>query len=131
MSSRATSQFNIENWDETVFSKADEGPKLIRASVKKSFTGDIEGEGVLEYLMTTFNEKFSTFIGTEQITGRLEGRSGSFTVNHEGTFKEGVANGTCRIVPGSGTDELSGIGGEGSYEATHEQAELTLNYHFE
>lgn len=130
MSTQISSQFKIEKWDETSFSQTKNGPELIRANVKQSYTGGIEGEGILEYLITTFDEDFSTFIGTERVVGKLDGRSGSFVLDHKGTHEEGVAKSSFRIVENSGTGELSGIRGEGEYEATHEKTSFTLNYHF-
>lgn len=130
MSNHIHCQFNIEKWDETPYSQNENGPELIRASVTQSYTGDIDGEGVLEYLMTTFDEDFSTFIGTERVVGKLDGRSGSFVLDHKGTHESGVAKSSFQIVENSGTGELSGIRGEGEYEATHEKTSFTLDYDF-
>ncbi|MCK5488724.1 MAG: DUF3224 domain-containing protein, partial [Gemmatimonadetes bacterium] len=49
MSKRATATFEVASWDEQPFSEVDGGPRLTRATVTKSFHGDIEGEGTLEY----------------------------------------------------------------------------------
>lgn len=130
MSTQISSQFKIGKWDETSFSQAENGPELIRASVKQSYIGGIEGEGILEYLITTFDEDFSTFIGTERVVGELDGHSGSFVLDHKGTHKEGVAKSSFRIVENSGTGELNDIRGRGSYEATHEEISVTLDYHW-
>lgn len=131
MSDQIKSEFNIENWEEAPFSEEENGPKLIRASVTQSYTGGIEGKGRLEYLMTTFNENFSRFVGIEQIVGKLDGREGSFVLNHEGTHEDGVAKSSFTIEPDSGTGELKGIRGQGNLEATHEEANVTLEYEFE
>jgi uncharacterized protein YydD (DUF2326 family) len=130
MSNQITSSFKIENWKETTFSESEDGPKLIRAEVEQSYKGDIEGEGVLEYLITTFDETFSTFIGTERVTGKLAGRTGSFVLSHKGTFEDGVAKSSFQIEEDSGTGNLEGICGEGSYEATHEETSFRLDYDF-
>lgn len=131
MSSKITCFFKIESWDETIFSKSEEGPTLNRASVTQSYSGDLEAKSTIEYLMTTFKDDFTNFIGIEEIVGRVDGKSGSFLLEHEGSHENGVAKSSFKIVPNSGTGELTGIHGEGSYEATHEEAELTLNYFFE
>lgn len=131
MSTQIKSQFKIESWEETPFDQDEKGPDLIRASVTQSYSGKISGKGTLEYLMTTFDESFSRFIGIEQVVGKLAGRSGSFVLNHKGTFENGIAKSTFQIEPGSGTGELEGIRGKGSFEATHEKADLTLEYDIE
>ncbi len=130
MTTQITSQFNIDSWDEEPVSESDDSPKLMRASVSKTFTGDIEGKSILEYLLITYNDNFSRYIGIERIEGTLNGRSGSFILHQEGTFEEGTARADCRIVEDSGTGELEGISGNGTMEATHEQATLTLNCQF-
>lgn len=128
MSNRITCQFKIENWEETPFNEHSDGPTLTQAGVSQTYTGELEGKGILKYLITTFDEDFSRFIGTERIVGELDGRAGSFVLIHKGTHEEGVAKSNFQIVPDSGTGELSGISGEGSFEATHEKSALTLEY---
>jgi hypothetical protein len=48
MSERATATFRVKAWDESPYDEVDAGPKLTRATVAKSFSGDIEGEGTVE-----------------------------------------------------------------------------------
>lgn len=131
MSTHITSSFKIESWDETAFSQSENGPKLTRANVSQTYSGDLKAKSTIEYLMITFKDESSTFIGTEEVIGELNGREGSFILDHKGTHENGIAKSTFRIIPNSGTGQLKGIHGEGSYEATHEEAELTLNYFFE
>lgn len=131
MSSKIRSTFKINSWNEKPFSMSDKGPKLIRASVTQTYSGALVAKSTIEYLMTTFADDTSTFIGIEEILGELEGKSGSFLLEHDGTHKDGVAKSDFKIIPNTGTGKLSGIRGEGSYEATHETADLTLEYDFE
>ncbi|MFH5831971.1 DUF3224 domain-containing protein [Halalkalibaculum sp. DA3122] len=131
MSTQITSQFNIDNWDEKPYSEAENGPALTRASVHKTFTGGIKGKSTLEYLMIMHDDDFAQFVGLEQITGEVNGRTGSFVLRQEGTYEEGTARADCRIVDNSGTGELEGISGSGTMVATHEQATLTLTCQFE
>ena len=44
----ANSRFTIKNWDEKPYSEGQDLPKLTRAAVTKTFTGDIVGEGHVE-----------------------------------------------------------------------------------
>lgn len=131
MSNHVESQFEIDSWEETTVSQVKDGPNVIRASVTQSYTGDLEGEGKLEYLMTTFDDTFSTFMGTEQFVGELKNRRGSFVLSHEGTHENGVAKSKYHIVDNSGTGELTGIRGEGEFEATDQKVKFNLDYYFE
>ncbi len=44
MTTRATATFKVNSWDEKPYDEMEGGPKLTRATVTKSFSGDIEGE---------------------------------------------------------------------------------------
>ena len=98
----------------------------------KAFCGDIEGESKVEYLMMHRQDGSASFVGFERVVGKLCGRSGSFVLQHEGTFRDGTVKAEYLVVPGSGTDELIGLGGEGSFTAGHaERYAMELGFDFE
>ncbi len=132
MSKRATATFRVKTWDESPYDEIDEGPRLTRVSVSKSFRGDIEGEGTLEYLMLHRDDGSASFVGLERVVGRVGDRSGSFVLQHSGSFEGGTAEATWFVVPGSGTGELRGLRGEGGFASGHaEHYPITLEYDFE
>ena len=131
MSTHATGTFEPKTWDEQPYDEND-GVKLTRASVTGIFRGDIEGETRLEYLMAYPSDTYASFVGIERVVGRVGGRSGSFVLQHGGTFEAGVAKGSWFVVPGSGTGELRGLRGSGDLVAEHgSAASYTLDYDFE
>jgi uncharacterized protein DUF3224 len=115
----ANARFAIKTWDEKPWAEAEGLPKLTRASVAKSFTGDLEGEGHVEYLMVYRSDGAATFVGFERVTGRLGGRTGSFVLQRTGVFEGGMAKESYSVVPGSATGELQGLRGEGSSAVGH------------
>ena len=131
MSKRAKATFEVASWDEQPFGEVDGGPGLTRVTVTKSFHGDIEGEGALEYLMVYRDDGSASFVGLERVIGRLGDRSGSFVLQHTGTFEGGTAKATCAVVLGSGTGDLNGLRGEASFAAQGRKAPITLDYDFE
>ena len=132
MSIHATATFEVKAWKEKPYDEIDEGPKLTRASVTKSFSGDIEGEGTVEYLMIHRDDGSASFVGLERVVGRVGDRSGSFVLQHTGTFEGGTAKTTWFVVPGSGTGDLRGLRGEGGFASAHaERYSVTLDYDFE
>jgi hypothetical protein len=130
MTKRATGTFQGTSWEETTFSEVEDGAKLARASVTNVYAGDLEGEGTLEYLLIYRDDGSCGFFGVERIIGRLDGRPGSFVLQHSGTYDSGTARGNWTIAPGSGTGALRGLTGEGGYVAEHgsPKATLTLEY---
>jgi Protein of unknown function (DUF3224) len=114
---RATGTFEVKNWDEQAILDENGGSKATRAVVSRSFEGDIAGEGAVEWLMGYREDGTATFVGLERFVGRLGERAGSFVLQHTGTFDGQVAKGGVRVVPGTGTEDLRDLEGEGSFEA--------------
>ena len=132
MKTHAKATFALDVWDEKPYNEMNGLPKLTRASVTKSYQGDIKGEGKLEYLMMYRDDGSASFIGLERVVGSVGGRSGSFVLQHSGTFEGGVAKVILSVVPGSGTGDLRGMRGEGGFNEGHNQAyDMTLDYGFE
>ena len=132
MSTRATGTFEVKTWDEKPYDEIDGGAKLTHARVTKSFQGDIEGAGTVEYLMVYREDGTASFVGMERVIGRVGSRSGSFVLQHSGTFEGGTAKDTWFVIPGSGTGDLRGLRGEGGFASAHQQHyPMTLDYDFE
>jgi hypothetical protein len=127
MSPHAKSEFKIQSWDEEPF-----GDRLARASVEQAFSGEIEGEGSVEWLMCYREDKTADFVGLQQVSGQIGDRSGSVVLQTVGTFDGTEARGEWSVVPGSGTGELHGLRGTGEFKAPHGcAATATLDYEFE
>ncbi len=71
----ANARFAIKHWDEKPYSEGKDLPKLTRGSVTKTFTGDIEGEGQVEYLMMYRSDGSATFVGGATARRRSSGSS--------------------------------------------------------
>jgi hypothetical protein len=129
MQQRANGRFVIKSWDEKPYSEDQGLPKLTRANVTKTFTGDIAGEGQVEYLMMYRTDGSATFVGLERFVGRIAGRTGTFVLQRTGVFESGEAKESYSVVPGSGTGELLGLRGDGSSAVGHGMEHpFTLNY---
>ena len=115
----ARARFAIQSWDEKSYSEGPDQPKMTRASVTKTYTGDIEGKGEVEYLMMYRADGTAAFVGLERFAGRLAGKSGSFVLQRTGVFEGGLAKESYSVLPGSGTGELRGLSGEGTSAVGH------------
>lgn len=129
MRQTANARFAIKSWDEKPYGDAPDLPKLTRAGVAKAYTGDIEGEGHVDYLMMYRSEGSAAFVGLERIVGRVAGKTGSFVLQRSGVFEDGQAKESYFVIPGSGTGELAGLVGEGRSAVGHGMEHpFTLDY---
>jgi hypothetical protein len=119
MKKTARARFAIKAWNEKPYSEGQDLPKLTRASVTKTFTGDIEGEGQVEYLMMYRSDGSATFVGLERVSGRIAGKTGTFVLQRVGVFENGQAKESYSVIPGSATGELQGLRGDGSSAVGH------------
>ena len=129
MKKTANARFAIKNWNEQPYAEAPDVPKLTRASVTKIFTGDIEGDGQVEYLMMYRSDGTAAFVGLERIVGRIDGKAGSFVLQRSGVFEGGQAVESYSVIPGSGTGELRTLRGDGTSSVGHGlEHPFVLNY---
>jgi hypothetical protein len=119
-----TANFEIAGWDETVYEEPAEGPPLARATVRKRFSGPLEGTSVAEVLLAGR----SGYLASERVDGALDGRRGTFVIQHGGVGDETDQHAFGHIVPGSGTGELRGLRGEAAYAHDDSGPRLTLTY---
>ena len=130
MSTEAKGTFQVKDWGEKPFSEEPGAPKLTRARLKATFSGDLDGEGATEYLMMYREDGAATFTGLTRIVGRLDQREGTFVLQCTGTFDASTHIAKCdwTVVPNSGTGDLRGLSGTGSSKAPGIQAEYSLEY---
>jgi Protein of unknown function (DUF3224) len=111
MSSPATGTFEVKLVPQPPEDKA-EGSILARYSLEKQFHGDIEGTSKGQMLTAGTDVKGSAgYVAIERITGTLQGRTGSFVLQHTGTMNRGVPQLTIAVVPDSATGQLAGLAG--------------------
>jgi uncharacterized protein DUF3224 len=125
----ATMTLTVQGWDEDTYEERDGGGKLTLADVTQGVTGDGEGTAKARWIMAYTAADRAEYVGLQTVTGSLAGRSGSFVLRTTGTFDGSKAVGDLTVVEGSGTGELAGISGTGSFSAPMgSEAELTLEY---
>ena len=124
---RATALFTNDRYDEEPYGQG-ESVELSRVHITRTFTGDLEGTATAEILIGK-SAGGGGYTGHDLITGTLNGRAGSFIIQHGGIMgPEGISN-SGTIVPGSGSGELEGITGDGTLLADDEgNHTLTLTY---
>ncbi|HET6554089.1 MAG TPA: DUF3224 domain-containing protein [Dyella sp.] len=87
-------------------------PSVGRMSIEKRFAGDLEATGRGQMLAVgTAIDGSAGYVAMERVQGSLNGREGSFALQHHGVMDRGAPTLSITIVPDSGTDGLSGIAG--------------------
>ena len=127
MSGSARATFEITLWDESTYDEPEDGPKLSRATVKKVFKGEVEGESTAEVLMCQA-EGGAGYLASELVIGRVGERTGSFVVQHGGINDGGATRTFGYVVAGSGTGGLRGLRGEAAYQHDEHGASFQLDY---
>jgi len=131
MPTQTTGRFTSSDWEERALSPSEVRPGLAHASVTNTFSGGIQAaDTTCEYTIAYVTETTGSFTGMEVLTGDIDGRQGSFAIDERGSFE---ADGTLRcvfeVVPGSGTGDLTGLRGTGSF--TTRQGEQSVPYTFD
>lgn len=129
MSTFANAVFTIDRWNEEPLHEKEGLPKMTRVRAEVTYQGDIEGKGLVDYLMIYREDGSANFIGLERIQGGVAGYTGAFVLQHAGSFENGTAKSTFTVVPGSGTDKLATLTGHGEYAASDcDDTPLTMQY---
>ena len=113
MATQAEGTFQLSSFDENTYDEFGKA-KLTRATIVQEFSGDLRATGTCETLMCYAEDGTATFVGLQRMVGTLGGRSGSFVVQANGGYDGGAARTMWTVVPGSGTDGLRDLHGEGS-----------------
>ena len=106
-----------------------DGLNLNRNVVSKTFHGEMAGTSEAQMLAAfTATPGSAGYVAIEHFVGSVNGKSGSFVMQHSGTMNRGDAQLTVGIVPDSGSGELTGISGTLDIENDDGQHSYVLNY---
>lgn len=111
MTKHASGTFNVKLNPQTDDKAGD--PTIGRMAIDKQYRGDLEGAGKGQMLTGGTDVQGSgVYVAIERVTGKLDGHSGSFTLQHGGTMTRGVPQLIITVVPDSGTGDLAGLAGK-------------------
>jgi hypothetical protein len=95
------------------FEGVDPAVKMGRMSIDKQISGDLTATTVGQMLSAmTDTEGSAGYVAMERVEGVLDGRQGSFVLQHTGIMNRGAPSLAVNVVPDSGTGELTGLEGE-------------------
>src|SRR6185369_2831194 len=108
MTNRATGTFEVK------MSPQEADMSVGRMTIEKQFQGDLVGTSKCLMLMASSEsvKNSAGYVAIEKVTGTLNGRRGSFYLQHTGVMTRGAGELTITVIPDSGTDQLVGLRGK-------------------
>lgn len=102
---------------------------LKRMQLAKTFEGPLQATSEGEMLGAMGSADGSAgYVAMERVTGTLDGRKGSFVLQHSGMLERGTPSLTVTVVADTGTDELAGLRGTMEIEAEGSTHVYRLSY---
>jgi hypothetical protein len=124
-----------KTWAESREEDVDAEHAVAQAKFTTEWEGDITGSSTCWLLISYVEGRadqpetlVGPYVGYEQVRASIGDRTGTFVLATSGEHSDAVARTDVRIVPGSGTGDLTGITGAGSYAAEAMQYTMTLEY---
>ena len=108
------------------------GPRLMEIHIEEAFEGEIDGTSTVRALQVVHSDRSSSLTSLQRFRGKVGGRRGNFVLQGKGTVEDGRIALDWFVVPHSGTDDLSGLRGEGGFEGEFGKgSKARLDYWFE
>jgi hypothetical protein len=124
--------FQVTGWepDPAPLDLGDAGPVAFgRVTLRKTFDGALAGSSVVTMTSASVGEAPVGYSALELVTGTLDGRGGTFVLQHSGVVDEGAPSPSGLVLPGTGTGALSGLRGTMTIE--HEESGPVLHLDYE
>lgn len=108
MKTKAMGSFDVKMTPQAV----DNGSQLGVMDLEKTFYGDLEASsrGYMLAAQTAVSGS-AGYVAIERVSGVLNGRKGTFVIQHTGVMDKGAPSLTIAVVPDSATDQLEGLTG--------------------
>src|SRR5438045_3227728 len=89
MTKHLEAPFVIDQWEGAAIDSIDDGPELGQAVLAKTYSGPELTATATGHVVTTRGERGASYVAQERITGVLDGRTGSFVLEHRASMGEG------------------------------------------
>ena len=98
----------------------------------KQFSGELSATSVVHMLAVATGVAGSAgYVAVERVSGSLQGRAGTFFMQHNVTMTRGAPSLALSVVPDSGTGELAALAGSMAIDIFDGQHSYTLDYTLE
>ena len=125
---KAAGPFDVKLSPQVADSYTD-GLTLGRMTIDKQFRGDLDATSKGQMLTGMGGVKGSAgYVAIEQVSGTLQGRKGTFILQHTGVMDRGAPQLTITVIPDSGTGELIGLSGMMTIDIVNGKHSYELTY---
>ena len=115
-----------------VVEEAPEDSQIGRMSIDKTISGDLIATTRGQMLTAGTGTKGSAgYVAMEQVNGTLNGRKGTFILQHSATMNRGEPSMRITVVPDSGTGELEGLAGDFRIDVVDGKHLYEFTYHLD
>ncbi len=129
--SRAVAKVTVQKSESTPYDKT-ASPALMEIRISETFTGNLDGESTARSLQALRDDRSADFVSMQRFSGKLGTRAGTFVLQGRGSVENGKIKATWFVIPRSGTEDFSGLRGEGGFEGDFGKgSDATLDYWFE
>jgi hypothetical protein len=131
MTRRATGPFDVTLTPQTDDQNVGDAT-IARMSLDKQFHGDLEAASKGQMLGVRTAVKGSAgYVAMERVVGTLNGRKGSFVLQHSSSMNRGEPQQSITVVPDSGTDQLVGLLGSMTIDIVDGKHFYNFEYRFD
>lgn len=82
-----------------------------RMILNKRYEGDLNGSGIGQMISKRTEDGTAVYYAIEEFSGSVDGKSGAFTLVHQGRMNEDTQSLEVTILEGSGSGEIATITG--------------------
>jgi len=98
-------------------------------AISKTFRGDLTGISTGQMLaVRTPVDGSAGYVAMERVTGTIEGKQGTFALQHSGTMNKGAQMLSVSVVPDSASGGLSGLAGSMTIKIENGKHFYTFRY---
>lgn len=112
-----TGTFELPTWQDETYAEPD-GEKYATVRLTKTWDGGIVGSSEGRLLQVFLPSGAAAYVGIERVDASVDGRKGTFVLQHTAAGDATGGHMAVTVVPGSGTGELAGLTGTLSIERT-------------
>lgn len=128
MAQQVKGEFDVQRSAEPACDMGD-GAQAGHFRFDKRFHGELDASSVVHMLAVGTDVPGSAaYVAIERLSATLQGRAGTFFMQHNGTMARGAASLSLTVVPDSGTDELTGLTGSMAIDIVDGKHFYTFDY---